>query len=194
MNLYLFDLDGTISDRDSMIEFFLFINHKKSFFIKSIQSIPYLFMYFIGLKNTGFTKSRIIKIFLGSHTKAELEDLSYKFTKHFNKFIKPSAKDFINEVSSDEANEVFIVTASLEIWALPIAKSLNVKIIATKAKFKENFFSDIDGKNCNGLEKVMRIKQTVNLKDFKEIYAFGDSSGDKEMLKIANRKFYKFFG
>lgn len=193
MNLYLFDLDGTISDRDSMIQFFLFINNKKSFFIKSIQSLPYLILYILRLKNIEFIKSRIIKIFLGKYSKTNLEYLSDQFAKHFNKFIKPGAKDYIRKVSLKESNEVFIVTASLEIWAVPISKLLNVKIIATKAIFKDCLFSEIDGKNCIGFEKVKRIKQKVNLDDFETIFAFGDSLGDKEMLGIADNKFYRFF-
>jgi len=39
----------------------------------------------------------------------------------------------------------------------------------------------------------VRIKQIVNLKYFEAVYAFGDSSGDKEILKIADIRFYKHF-
>ena len=48
-------------------------------------------------------------------------------------------------------------------------------------------------KNCFGIEKVNRIKEKYNLSEYNVIYAYGNSSGDKEMLSIANEKYYKRF-
>ena len=59
--------------------------------------------------------------------------------------------------------------------------------------FKNHKFYGIDGENCNGPEKIRRIKEILNLQDFDKIYAFGNSKGDKEMLSIADHKFLKFF-
>jgi len=47
--------------------------------------------------------------------------------------------------------------------------------------------------NCNGKEKVSRIKEAFNLADFETVYAYGDSSGDKEMLAIATHAHFRPF-
>ena len=48
-------------------------------------------------------------------------------------------------------------------------------------------------KNCYGIEKVNRINEVINLKEYLNIYAYGDSNGDKQMLKIATHAYYKYF-
>ena len=47
--------------------------------------------------------------------------------------------------------------------------------------------------NCYGNEKVLRVMRLVNIEDYEEIYAYGDSRGDKELLSIAHKPFYKPF-
>ncbi|HEU5146872.1 MAG TPA: haloacid dehalogenase-like hydrolase, partial [Chryseosolibacter sp.] len=47
------------------------------------------------------------------------------------------------------------------------------------------------GRNCYGDEKVCRIKEEFDLPSFERIIAYGDSSGDREMLQLANESHYK---
>ena len=42
-------------------------------------------------------------------------------------------------------------------------------------------------------EKVIRIQEEYNLSDYQEIYVYGDSPGDKPMLGLATKSFYKPF-
>jgi phosphatidylglycerophosphatase C len=51
----------------------------------------------------------------------------------------------------------------------------------------------ISGLNCHGQEKVRRIKESFPLDQYQEIYAYGDTSGDKPMLDLATHRFYKPF-
>jgi phosphoserine phosphatase len=47
--------------------------------------------------------------------------------------------------------------------------------------------------NCNGEEKLRRIKAELALEEYSEIYAYGDSSGDTAMLSIATQPHFKPF-
>ncbi|MDX1956231.1 MAG: haloacid dehalogenase-like hydrolase, partial [Chitinophagaceae bacterium] len=51
----------------------------------------------------------------------------------------------------------------------------------------------LEGKNCNGEQKVVRIKEQFNLDEYKEIFAYGDSKGDRPMLQLATHPSYKPF-
>ena len=71
-----------------------------------------------------------------------------------------------------------------------------------KKKFKNNnklkYENDICtgkllGNDCNGLEKVRKIKEIYNLSKYEKIYAYGDTDGDKPMLDIADIAFYRKF-
>ena len=48
MNLYLYDFDGTLSDKDSMIAFIFFIKKKHKLIISLTLSLPYIFKYLFG--------------------------------------------------------------------------------------------------------------------------------------------------
>ena len=50
-----------------------------------------------------------------------------------------------------------------------------------------------DGDNCHGQEKVRRIKEAYPLDQYREIYAYGDTGGDRPMLGLATHSFYKPF-
>ena len=89
---------------------------------------------------------------------------------------------------------LYFVSASLEIWLKPFAEFYNFKLICTKAKFKNNLYTGkYDGVNCNHEQKVLRINQEINLKDFSEIFVFGDTQGDKGMLNLATKSHFQFF-
>jgi len=48
------------------------------------------------------------------------------------------------------------------------------------------------GGECTGPEKAVRIRRRYDLRQFREIYAYGDSAEDREMLAIANRRYYRW--
>jgi Phosphoserine phosphatase len=69
-----------------------------------------------------------------------------------------------------------------------------MNLLATRAEFKNEIFTgNFVGNNCNGGEKVHRIKEALQGKKFDKTIAFGDTSGDKEMLEWANESHFEFF-
>jgi hypothetical protein len=46
--------------------------------------------------------------------------------------------------------------------------------------------------DCSGAEKVRRILQRYELTRYALVYAYGDSSEDREMLELAHKKFYRW--
>jgi HAD superfamily hydrolase (TIGR01490 family) len=94
----------------------------------------------------------------------------------------------------ERGHKVVIVSASIEGWLKGWCNNYNLELLSTKLEVKnEKITGKFLTKNCYGIEKVKRIKEVYNLEEFKVIYAYGDSKGDKEMLSIADEKFYKYF-
>jgi phosphoserine phosphatase len=50
------------------------------------------------------------------------------------------------------------------------------------------------GNNCRGAEKLSRLKELLGGWDGYQIYAYGNSAGDREMLQAADFPFYRCFG
>ena len=63
--------------------------------------------------------------------------------------------------------------------------------IVTHSYFNDRY-KEIFGVNFF-IEKGNRVKEAYNLDDYDRIYAYGDSRGDKELLELADKSFYKPF-
>ena len=86
------------------------------------------------------------------------------------------------------------MTASLDIWVKPFVEKFKMNLLATNAEFKNDIFTgNFVGNNCNGVEKVNRIKAEITDKKYDKIIAFGDTSGDQPMLTWADEGQFKFF-
>ena len=189
-----FDFDGTITSKDSMIEFIVFTFGWFKFLFGLFVLLPSLIAYLLGLISN--EKAKII--FLSFFFKEISSEKFIKLSKHFSlngldNIIRKSAIQRIRW-HIDLGHEVVVVSASLESWLKPWCKKNNIKLIATKMILNHNEKGNIFSlKNCYGKEKVKRIKNEYDLKKYDKIYAYGDSDGDKEMLEISTEKFYKYF-
>jgi phosphatidylglycerophosphatase C len=90
---------------------------------------------------------------------------------------------------------VVIVTASPEVLVRPFARALGADLlIGTRLQVDEQgrFTGKFEGKNCRGPEKVARLKQAFG-EDMELLAAYGDTSGDREMLRLAEIPAYRLF-
>jgi HAD superfamily phosphoserine phosphatase-like hydrolase len=172
---------------------FLKFVHKSNFYLILIKCIPFFFFYKIGLISKHNFKNKFLISFLSIIPSEELEKRAYIFSKLYYSQLKRSALEHIKHLKKDKNNQLCVVTASLDIWIKPICKLLDVNYICTTSNFKKNSFAGIKGPNCWGKQKVARIKKKYNLKDYDIVFAYGDSKGDYEMLKLADIQKFKFF-
>jgi len=192
--LALFDFDGTITTKDTLIDFIQFAKGKKRFFIGMAMLSPMLIAYKLKLIKNYRAKEYMLSHFFKNITKDEFNKIAKEYSlNHIPNILR---EDAIKKIKwhKDRNHKLVIVSASIECWLKPWCDKNSIEIISTKLDFKNSKFTGkFATKNCYGKEKVNRIKSLYKLKDFNYIYAYGDSKGDKEMLSIANKSFYKPF-
>lgn len=73
--------------------------------------------------------------------------------------------------------------------------SLHIDLcICTELEIENGLFSGrFSSQNCNGSEKMKRFLEKFPNRAEYQLYYYGDSAGDREMLDIADRAFYKRF-
>mgnify|MGYP003617398765 FL=1 len=191
--LYLFDFDGTLTYKDTMFFFFLFYNSMK-FYVQFVKHIPLFVLLKLKLADAEKVKKSFISSILKGESRTKIEKKSQSFfEKYQDEIFRVNALEFINNIDRTQT-ESYIVSASLDIWVKPFAEKLEMKLLSTRAEFKNDIFTgNFIGKNCNGPEKVKRIIETVNERKFDKIIAFGDTSGDREMLSWADESHFEFF-
>lgn len=190
--LALFDFDGTITNKDSLSDFFRFVqpNKVKRFAIKYIKTLPQIVLYKLNLLSTDqFKKARIRSFF---------KELTYEELKSFGKayadtvlpsIIKKSASKTINNHLAN-GDDVYIVSASLDIILKFWCEQYNLGMITNVIDPASKCYIGLD---CNGFEKVNKIIQKIELSQYDIIYAYGDTNGDMPMLDLAHIKFYQHF-
>jgi phosphoserine phosphatase len=52
--------------------------------------------------------------------------------------------------------------------------------------------AEYHGAQCVGAEKVRRIRERCRLDDFAAIYASSDTAEDREMLALADKKYFRW--
>lgn len=190
MKIYFFDFDGTLIRKDSMLLFLFFIEKNYLiFFFKALIFSPVYFLFILGLMRKTKTKETLLKIYFFGKNEIQLKKKSKQFSKSIMKYFYRDAVNYISKIKVKKC----IVTASLDIWMKDIANLLDCELICTESKFINGRFYGIKGKNCFGPHKVEKIFKRYDINIYKEIFVFGDSNGDKEMLNLGSKCYYKYF-
>ncbi len=191
--LYLFDFDGTLTYKDTMFLYLHFYNPKK--FRQEFFKHLFLFVLVkLKLTDAESVKKSFISSILKGQTRTKIIEKSEAFFEAFYpKIIREHALDFIKNIDTLHT-ESYIVTASLDIWVKPFADKFKINLISTEAEFKNDIFTgNFSTPNCNGLEKLNRIKLQIGQQKFDKKIAYGDTEGDKPMLNFADESYYRFF-
>jgi phosphatidylglycerophosphatase C len=189
-----FDFDGTITTKDSLLEFIRFSKGSLRFYLGFLLYSPYLIAYKIKLISNQSAKEKILQFFFHDTDENEFKEKCRSFSETIlPQLIRPKA---VKEIKTLQQNGtiVVVVSASPENWICHWAELMQVELIASQLEVKDGKITGkILGKNCHGEEKVRRIKAVYNLSDYDEIVAYGDTSGDRPMLQLGSLGHYKPF-
>lgn len=192
-NIAFFDFDGTMTRGDSLFVFLKFLVGKSRFYWGMISNFHYLLGYSLGLLSNTKAKQKVMSYFLKEMSERELAQKCQDFIPILESIIKQSALQRI-QWHLDRGDRVAIVSATFSCYLKPLTQRMDIDCLATELEIKKGVLTGkFATSNCYGEEKVRRICERYDLGQYQEIYAYGDSRGDREMLEIANRRFYKYF-
>ncbi|HTJ49887.1 MAG TPA: HAD-IB family hydrolase [Cyclobacteriaceae bacterium] len=193
-SLALFDFDGTITTKDTFLEFIKFYHGKTKFILGFLILSPIMVMMILKLIPNWRGKEIVLTWFFKGEDLNHFNQQAEKFCSQIvPSLLRPQALTELEKYKQNSTT-VLVVSASAQNWVEPWCKSIGVECLATKLEVKSSKLTGkLQGKNCFGEEKVVRIKERLDLSTFEKIAAYGDSSGDTQMLAIATEKFYKPF-
>lgn len=193
--LALFDFDGTITTKDTFLEFIKFSRTSIYFYIGFILLSPVLILYKIKVLSNSFAKQAVISFFYRGVKEHKMIAWGEEFCdKKLPAMIREKAMQKI-QWHKEKGHRVIIVSASVDWWIKPWCRAMGIELISTRLELtkKRKVTGRLATPNCYGQEKVNRIKEYITINEYSYIYAYGDSEGDKQMLEIANEKGYRVF-
>ncbi|MDP3299898.1 MAG: HAD-IB family hydrolase [Phenylobacterium sp.] len=189
-----FDFDGTLTTKDSFTAFLRW-RAGGARYARGMRRLAPAGASYLFHRNRGRIKAAAVREFLLGVPRAELEAEARAFAEAYApRLLRPDALHTWRRWRGRRATMVS-VTASPDIIVQPFARGLGADhLIATRLAFdsEDRVAGMFEGRNCRGPEKVSRL-QAVFGPDLRLRAAYGDTSGDREMLKIADEPGYRVF-
>ncbi len=194
MNLALFDFDGTITTRDSLPDFIRYAVGKPAYYLGLSVLSPILVAYLAGLVSNHVAKQKMLSWFFKGWSRNRFQTLAEQYSRQqIDKILRREAIEKL-QWHQQQGDRIVVVSASMENWLKLWCDSHELELLATRLDFKaDKLTGRFSTANCHGEEKVRRIRELLDLKDYRKIYAYGDSSGDTAMLSLAHEAFYRQF-
>lgn len=186
--LAAFDLDGTLTRRDTLMPFLLrTIGRERTYRALLACSLPLARAAALGGPHRDQAKAVVLQRVFGGLPLAALAEAAESFADHVVAHgLRPDVRARV-DWHREEGHELVLVSASPELYVTPIGRRLGFDaVLATRLEVDADgrLTGRIEGVNCRGPEKVVRLRQwrggSVTV-----AYAYGDSAGDREMLALA---------
>lgn len=195
VKLGIFDVDFTITKKETLMQFFKYMIRKDK---KNIKFLPRAIfsgaMYGIGIYDEKKVKETFLKFIDGVDEKELASIVKEFYGDVLSNILYEDAINMMRNLKS-KGYKIYLISASPEFYLNEFYRFKEVdKVIGTKFKFKDGIFMrEMDGHNCKGEEKVRRLMEELkkdNLEvDFKDSYMFSDSLSDKPLLDLVGHPY-----
>ena len=182
-----FDFDGTMTRRDTLVPFLVTVAGRSAVARALAAESPRLALAAAGRADRDVVKERLLTRVLTGYSHADVEAAGHTYGVALTRSaVTDGARDRI-AWHRREGHEVVIVSASLDVYLAEVARSLGVAhVLSTGLDVDDGGLCTgrLRGANCRGAEKATRLRALLDGEDV-ELWAYGNSAGDDEMLSLA---------
>lgn len=193
--LAIFDVDFTITKKETLLELFKFMIKKD---IKNLKYIPRAavsgLLYGVKVFDEKRVKEAFLKFIDGAEEQHLRDLVKMYYDERLSQILYEDAIAMIRKLKS-EGCKVYLISASPEFYLNEFYAIKEVdKIIGTRFTFADGKFQrKMIGRNCKGEEKVVRLKEVLKEEgievDYKNSYMFSDSLSDKPLLDLVGHPY-----
>ena len=190
-----FDFDGTITTRDTFLPFLGAAFGRRRLMRELVRLGPDIARYSARMQSRDALKARLIAALFAGRDCGPLDTAAKAFSARVaTDLLRPGAVRSVRW-HRDRGHRLVLVSASLDIYLTYLAEPLGFDdVLCTRLSRRDGIFDGrLIGINCRGAEKVARLEKLIGGFHGHQIFAYGDSDGDREMLRVADFPFYKPF-
>lgn len=189
-----FDFDGTLTRRDTLLPFLLYMFGVATLARHALALSPTLAGYALGLIDNGIAKERVFVRCLAGMRMDELQQQGERFAADILPGLLRLDAMRCLEWHKRQGHRCVVISASLEIYVRPWAIKAGFNdVIATRLEMQQDGCTTgrLSGANCFGIEKVRRLEALLGTREGYSLHAYGDSRGDRELLSFADCAYYR---
>jgi len=186
-----FDLDGTLTRRDTLVPFLMRVRGRGPVLRALAANTPSLARAALTAEARHRAKEALLIATLGGWWLEELQPVADAYAADvYETALRPDRVARLRW-HQEQGHEVVIVSASPELYLAPLGRVLGVRaVLATGLEVDAagRLTGRLWGDNVRGAEKVARLDAWLE-GDPAEVWAYGDSDGDRELLARADHGF-----
>lgn len=190
----LFDLDGTITSKDTLFEFIKFAAGERKFWIGLVVMSPLILLFLLKIYPSEKLKEDFFSFYLKRFSEAELLAKGAEFSRTIMpQIVYPKALEKIAWHKAQN-HRVVIITASSSIWLGEWCRMQDIEISATEFEVKNGRYTGkIAGKNNYGKEKAVRVKAMLAEQNYPSSYSYGDTKSDLYYMALTDESVFGTF-
>jgi phosphatidylglycerophosphatase C len=188
--LAVFDLDGTITRHDTLIQYTLgYLKSRPWRLVGFLLALPAVVAYVLGLSDRGTLKGAVIHWTLGGSSRANLDAWTAVFVPRLLE--RGVFKRAMERIAEHERNgdTLVLMSASPDLYVPAIARRLGFnEVTCTLVRWNGD---RLDGRllteNCRGMEKVKRFGELRARYVDQPTAAYGNADSDVDHLRLADQ-------
>jgi len=193
MDFAIFDFDGTITTKGTYPGFVRFAVRPGRKLAGGIILSPLLIGYKCGLVSDRRIRSALSRVGFRGEDPNRVRRLGERYAEEvLPALLRPVALERIAWHKA-RGDRIVIVSASLDVYLEPWCRTLGADVICTQLETRNGRLTGryVHGDCCHE-QKARRIRERYVLAEYETIHAYGDTEEDREMLDIADRKYFRW--
>ena len=193
-NVAIFDLDGTITRRDTYTALLLrALRHRPARLVPALALPLATAVHLAGLRDNAWLKARFLAAILGGIGRDELQGLTGPFLADLLKHGLRTRARAVIDAHRVAGDYLLLATASFDFYCLEIGRTLGFDaVVCTESQWRdERLVPVLATGNCHGLVKQRRVQELLaslpaNLPGPARLTVYSDSHADLPILGMAH--------
>lgn len=192
MDLALVDFDGTITTSDTWTPFMRRAIRPSRMHWGRIALAPVAVGHRLGWVSSTAGRQAVHRVCLSGESADRVREIGREYAaSELPRTVRRAALERIDWHRS-RGDEVLVVSAALDAYLAPWCDAQGLAFVCSVLDVRDGQLTGrlVHG-DCSGREKARRIRERCDLSRFGDVYAYGDSGEDREMIELASRKIYR---
>jgi phosphatidylglycerophosphatase C len=187
----VFDLDGTLTRRDTLLLFLMSFLRRHPWQLIGLWRLPFaLFGFLVRNHDRGVLKSRVIRMVMGGATRTLIDSCADSFvdTLKLRHRLRPAALAML-EAHRAAGDHLVLLSASPDLYVPRIGRSLGFeRTLCTEIEWRaDRLDGALKTANRRGAEKLRCLTWLRSQYPELPIVAYGNSASDLEHMRHADR-------
>lgn len=176
-----FDFDGTLARRDTLMPFLAKLAGAGPFTRATLAQVRRY------RRDRDAAKADLLRRLLTGRNAEDVETFGHDYAVGLHHLLRPEMMDTLRDHRA-AGHELVIVSASLGFYLRPLGETLGIDhVISVEMAVEDGRLTgELAAPNVRGPEKIRRLRGWLGDDADVELWAYGDSSGDRELLDAAD--------